>query len=484
MHTFALKPTGTPQATSAKSTMPGRASEVNLVLQRRQEANACDVKSDPATGSARFDHDFSRIPVSSSAAILIQPKLTISTPMDQAEQEADRVAAEVMRMPEGPSFQASESHGALAGTPALHRACNCGGQCRADEMLRRWFLPSLSRVEHSIVARAVNMRDLVDSIPAEEIPGAIEEPEEEAGRRNAINRKAAGMASTGEVAQRTVTPNLPNALDAASKSGGQPLPPQTRQFMEPRFGHDFSAVRIHSDRTAADLAQRIQARAFTTGNRIFFAPGEFHPGQTSGKHLLAHELAHVVQQGNGNSGVDRQVQRSGNGGLNCPAYASYDKAADLRAYNCAGLAHRTYDFKGLAATKAALAAIATPVASGTPCAHAGNVKHWLWEYDVHYQSSSGTVAQSPPRDFHTVGGPTAGDPMAKDSDEFFTKNGKRPVYGPGTAPSFKPPAKEQATASDPAETPQFDPKGKPIYKLRSNFTESCYCAPCPKSKAP
>ena len=429
----------------------------------------------------RFAHGFSRIPTYSKASMAIQPKLTISTPGDYGEREADRVAEEVMRIPDGPPFQPPDPYQRPASAPALQRACSCGSQFKSEdnEVVHRWPLPSLSSVGDNVVARAINFRALADSTPEEEIPDAIEEADEEAAQTNEINRKAAGLTATQEAAQPTMTPLLSKALKSACQGGGQPLSPSIRQFMEPRFGHDFGAVRIHADHTAGEMAHQIQARAFTTGTRIFFAAGEFQPDHKSGKHLLAHELAHVVQQGKGNSGVDRQIQRVGNGGLNCPPYASYDKSADLNKYNCAGLAQRTYDYPSLAATKAVLST-ASAVACGTPCDYVGVVKRWLWEYDVHYQDSTGTKAAG--QDFHTVGGPTGGDPVAKDSDEFFTKNGKRNVYGPGTAQSFRPPAKEQATKNDPSEAPQFDATGQPIYKLRSNFTESCYCMPCPKAK--
>ena len=84
-------------------------------------------------------------------------------------------------------------------------------------------------------------------------------------------------------------------------------------------------------------------------------------------------------------------------------------------------------------------------------------------------------------DFHTVAGPTAGDPVAMESDEFYSKDGQRPVYGPGAAPSFKPPVRAQATYNNPAETLAVDGKSKPIYKVNSNITESCWCFPCPKA---
>lgn len=75
---------------------------------------------------------------------------------------------------------------------------------------------------------------------------------------------------------------------------GQPLGSQTRSFFEPRFGHDFGNVRIHANN---HLAPRLQARAFTIGSDIYFAPGEFRPNIPSGQRIIAHELIHTIQQG-------------------------------------------------------------------------------------------------------------------------------------------------------------------------------------------
>jgi hypothetical protein len=69
--------------------------------------------------------------------------------------------------------------------------------------------------------------------------------------------------------------------------------------MEPRFGYDFSGVRIHTDARAAELAGAIQARAFAVGQEIFFGAGEFAPETSHGRQLMAHELTHVVQQERG-----------------------------------------------------------------------------------------------------------------------------------------------------------------------------------------
>ena len=75
------------------------------------------------------------------------------------------------------------------------------------------------------------------------------------------------------------------------------LPPRLRAEMEAAFGADFSAVRIHTDETAARLNKMLGAQAFTRGNDIFFNAGRFNPDTSAGKHLLAHELTHTRQQG-------------------------------------------------------------------------------------------------------------------------------------------------------------------------------------------
>ena len=86
-------------------------------------------------------------------------------------------------------------------------------------------------------------------------------------------------------------------MDDVLQSLGKPLDAPTRDFMERRFGYDFGAVRIHTDARAAESARAIDARAFTMGGDIVFAAGQFATESTSGQRLLAHELAHVIQQG-------------------------------------------------------------------------------------------------------------------------------------------------------------------------------------------
>ena len=92
-----------------------------------------------------------------------------------------------------------------------------------------------------------------------------------------------------------VTPDLESRIRAL-RGGGQPLPKSIRAFFEPRFGYDFSHVHIHTDPEAARLARVLNAEAFTYGRDIYFGEGRYNPGTLTGKRLLAHELVHVVQQ--------------------------------------------------------------------------------------------------------------------------------------------------------------------------------------------
>ncbi|MBO9392136.1 DUF4157 domain-containing protein [Caldilinea sp.] len=85
-------------------------------------------------------------------------------------------------------------------------------------------------------------------------------------------------------------------VERAVQSPGQPLAPATQQWMERRFGHNFGQVRVHTDARAAASARRLNALAYTVGHDIVFREGAYHPDTADGAHLLAHELAHVVQQ--------------------------------------------------------------------------------------------------------------------------------------------------------------------------------------------
>lgn len=97
---------------------------------------------------------------------------------------------------------------------------------------------------------------------------------------------------------------IERSIDGA-RGGGHGMDHGTRTRMESAFGADFSGVRIHADSRADGLSQSLSARAFTTGRDVFFRQGEYNPGTSSGRELLAHELTHVVQQ-NGD-GIRRKM---------------------------------------------------------------------------------------------------------------------------------------------------------------------------------
>jgi hypothetical protein len=92
---------------------------------------------------------------------------------------------------------------------------------------------------------------------------------------------------------------VPPIVHEVLRSSGQPLDSETRAFIEPQFGHDFSKVRVYTDTRAAETAQAVNARAYTVGQDIVFGAGQYSLGTMEGKRLLAHELIHTIQQDTG-----------------------------------------------------------------------------------------------------------------------------------------------------------------------------------------
>lgn len=123
----------------------------------------------------------------------------------------------------------------------------------------------------------------------------------ESCQQKGVQRKAAGSAS----------PVAPAIVHDVVRSGGRPLDTSTRTFFESRFGHDFSAVRIHDDTHAARSARAVNAHAYTVGNHVAFGEGGYAPRTRDGLRLIAHELTHVVQQsGSGDVRVRRASRTS------------------------------------------------------------------------------------------------------------------------------------------------------------------------------
>lgn len=152
--------------------------------------------------------------------------------------------------------------------------------------------------------------------------------------------------------------SVPAIVHEVLRDPGHELNGDTRAFFEPRFGHDFSAVRVHTDARAAESAQSVHAHAYTVGNDIVFGASRYQPNAVDGQRLLAHELVHVVQQRGSMSNVQPNVQKhsivaDGHpseheaemvgrvvvGGGNVPAISRFDEPAiqchkdDLVAYS-------------------------------------------------------------------------------------------------------------------------------------------------------
>ena len=177
----------------------------------------------------------------------VQPRLMVGPADDHYEREAERVADQVLHAPE-------------AGPP---QAAPVQRQGEEEEVQTRPLSASIS----SLVQR--------------------QGEEEEIQTRPLVQRREDGSFEAG--------PEIESRL-ATGKGGAAPLPGTVRAFMEPRFGADFGGVRVHTGGDAVQMNRDLKAQAFTHGQDIYFGAGQYDPGTDAGKRLLAHELAHVVQQ--------------------------------------------------------------------------------------------------------------------------------------------------------------------------------------------
>lgn len=176
--------------------------------------------------------------------------LKVGDPHDAFEREADRVAHDVMSGGQKLGWSLS----AMAGC-GVQRKCSCGGSSDSGTC-------------------------------------------EECSKQDTLQRKATGI-STPSVA--------PPVVHEVLNSSGRSLDKGTRDFFEPRFGHDFSKIRVHTDTRAAESARAVKALAYTVGKDIVFGQSQYAPDTASGRSLLAHELTHTIQQGAGTS--DARLQR-------------------------------------------------------------------------------------------------------------------------------------------------------------------------------
>lgn len=239
--------------------------------------------------AAQLGHQLGQVTIATTPGPAIQAKLTVGAPDDTYEQEADRVAGQVMRMT-ADEDQIQMKPLAAGITPLLQR------------------LPDSDQNEES-VQRMTGAEEEEETLPR--LP---EQDEEDIVQRSS---GGAGFAAGADVEERI----------GASRGRGSPLAADARAFMEPRFGADFSQVTVHTDAQADQLNRQLSARAFTTGRDIYFRQGAYAPQNDSGQRLLAHELTHVVQQG----GAGTRVQREDGDGDEAPADPVAKLKADLEA---------------------------------------------------------------------------------------------------------------------------------------------------------
>ncbi len=222
----------------------------------------------------------------------LQPKLSISSANDCFEKEAEQVADQILLMPdrnltamgvganpEQQSIRRAPGEKTFDDAKLNHHPVesvliypNCGGD---DDILQGIFYA-------------------VNGFP--DIQRQREEDEEE----GLIRTKSQSDNIPG------FTPGLASKIQSIRRRG-RPLPSADRAFFEPRFGRDFSQVRIHTDGKAGQLARAINAHAFTIGQDVVFGAGKYRPSVSGGRHLLAHELTHVVQQGAIKSGAPSEI---------------------------------------------------------------------------------------------------------------------------------------------------------------------------------
>jgi peptidoglycan hydrolase-like protein with peptidoglycan-binding domain len=187
-------------------------------------------------------------------------------------------------------------------------ACACGGPCPRCRAEARTALmrpkPAINTPANALEHQADRIADPLMPTPDHRIsigaPPRINRKCEACERKDQDKQEL--QLKPAEPAKGTAG-TAPPIVHEVLRAPSQPLDPATRAFMEPRFGHDFSQVRVHNDAKAAESARAVNARAYTVGEHVVFEAGEFTPTSHTGQHLLAHELAHVVQQSNGRTAV-------------------------------------------------------------------------------------------------------------------------------------------------------------------------------------
>ena len=273
--------------------------------------------------AARFGHNFSRMQAKADRASAIQPKLTIGQPGDKYEQEADRVADSVMAMPVSASQQQIQRQ--TNDEEELIQAKSVPGsvlpteQTQTEEEDEQIQAKSIAdSITPNIQLQAteeeqVQMKPVNSTNSLVQLQVIAEEEEEiqtksiadsttpllqrqEATEEEQIQTKPLQQESTAS------SPEDSHSLESrltSHKGSGNSMSNEVRAFMQPRFGVDFSQVKIHTGSESVQMNRELNAQAFTHGHDIYFGAGKYNPSSGEGKRLLAHELTHVVQQTGG-----------------------------------------------------------------------------------------------------------------------------------------------------------------------------------------
>jgi hypothetical protein len=216
-----------------------------------------------------------------AATLPMQPKLTVGAVGDKYEQEADQVAAQVV----------NAMHSPAAAEPAQRETVQREGMEDEEEELQ---------MKPATVQRE-GMEDEEEELqmkPATVQREGMEEDEEEELQMKPLVQRVGAEGGA-------VSDDFEQQLQSA-KGSGQALDAGLQTQMGQAMGADFSGVKVHTDSQSDQLNQSIQAKAFTTGQDVFFSQGAYNPSSKDGQELIAHELTHVVQQSG--AGVQKKVQ--------------------------------------------------------------------------------------------------------------------------------------------------------------------------------
>jgi hypothetical protein len=218
---------------------------------------------------------------------VIQTKMTIGAPGDKYEQEADQMASQVVNQINQPSSIQRES-------PEEEEL-----QMKPDSIQRESPEEEELQMKPDSIQRESPEEEELQMKP-DSIQRESPEEEELQMKPDSIQRESDGAMAA--------SPDIEGAIQK-NKGSGQPLDKTVRSQMEQAFNADFSGVKVHHNNEADQINKSIQAKAFTTGQDLFFRQGAYEPNSASGKELLAHELTHVVQQ-NGSQVQKKQDKNS------------------------------------------------------------------------------------------------------------------------------------------------------------------------------